>query len=311
LPENAMDQELQQKIHAVPEATGNAQIAPQVVPFDFRKPGQTPGSQIRAIYALKQKFLHRVVSSLSAYLRSGVTAQFLGVDHLPYSDFLRSLPTPTCVVALGMRPYEGNAVLELNPSLIFPIIDILLGGNGKEAPAANREITEIEQNVLDSVFRIILQALAEAWKDVLPVTLTLESVGKEPRLLHAPHEPMVAISFEIKLEGTVGRLNLAVPTEILTMQSDDGDAQSAPRKAEATEVEQARMLELLGESLLTLEVQLEGPTLRVRELLDLKAGDVLAFEHPVDQPMTGLINGKRKFTGLIVSTGKKKAFRLE
>jgi flagellar motor switch protein FliM len=306
-----MDQELPQKIHVVTETTGDAPAALHVVPFDFRKPGQTPGSQIRAIYALKQKFLHRVVSSLSAYLRSGVTAQFLGVDHLPYSEFLRSLPSPTCVVSLGMRPYEGNAVLELNPSLIFPIIDILLGGNGKEAPAANREITEIEQNVLDGVFRIILQALAEAWKDVLPVRLTLESVGKEARLLHAPHEPMVAVSFEIKLEETAGRLNLAVPTEILTMQSEEGDAQSAPRKAEATEVEQARMLELLSDSQLTVEAQLEGPTLRVRELLELKAGDVLTFEHPVDQPMTGLVNGKRKFTGHIVSTGKKKAFRLE
>jgi flagellar motor switch protein FliM len=308
-----MDQELAQTIHAVPQtpnAMGDAPALLHVVPFDFRKPGQTPGSQIRAIYALKQKFLHRIVSSLSAYLRSGVTAQFLGVDHLPYSEFLRSLPSPTCVVSMGMRPHEGNAVLELNPSLIFPIIEILLGGNGKEAPAANREITEIEQNVLDGVFRIILQALAEAWKDVLPVTLTLDSVGKEARLLHAPHEPMVAMSFEIRLEDSAGRMNLAVPTEILTMQSED-DAQSAPRKTEATEAEQVRMLELLSESKLTLEAQLEGPTLRVRELLDLKVGDVLTFDHPIEQPMTGFVNGKRKFTGHIVSTGKRKAFRLE
>jgi flagellar motor switch protein FliM len=305
-----MDQELPQKIHAVSPTTGET-AALHVVPFDFRKPGQTPGSQIRAIYALKQKFLHRIVSSLSAYLRSGVTAQFLGVDHLPYSEFLHSLPTPTCVVSMGMHPYEGNAVLELNPSLIFPIIEILLGGNGKEAPAANREITEIEQNVLDGLFRIILQALSEAWKDVLPVTLSLESVGKEARLLHAPHEPMVAVSFEIRLEDAAGRMNLAVPTEILTMQSDDADAQSAPRKTEATEAEQARMLELLSESKLTLEAQLEGPTLRVRELLDLKAGDVLTFDHPIEQPMTGFVNGKRKFSGHIVSTGKRKAFRLE
>src|SRR5205814_3777983 len=66
---------------------------------------------------------------------------------------------------VGMQPYEGNAVLELNPSLIFPIIEILLGGNGKPGTAANREITEIEQNVLDGLFHNILQALSESWKD--------------------------------------------------------------------------------------------------------------------------------------------------
>src|SRR5712691_9421698 len=164
-----MDQH-SQKIHSISQGGAADTEAPleKITAFDFRKPGQTPGSHMRAIDALKQKFLHRVVSSLSAYLRSSVTAQLLTVDHLSYAEFLRGLPSPTCVVSVGMSPYEGNAVLELNPSLIFPILEILLGGNGKPAAADNREITEIEQNVLDGLFRIILQALAEAWKDVVP-----------------------------------------------------------------------------------------------------------------------------------------------
>jgi len=309
-----MEPELLEKIHEVPRAgTAGAEVAsaPRVVAFDFRKPGQTPGSQMRAIYVLKQKFLHRIVSSLSAYLRCSVTAQLLGVDHVSYGEFLGGLPSPTCVVAVGMRPYEGNAVLELNPSLIFPIIEILLGGNGKASIAANREITEIEQNVLDGLFHIILQALGEAWKDVVPVTLTLESVGKEARLIHAPHVPVVAMSIEIKLEEGGGHMNLAVPTEILTMPGEDGDAQSAPRKVEGNDAEQARMLDLLCEAKLTLQANLEGPMLKVQELLQLKEGDVLTFEHPIEQPLTGLINGKEKFAGQIVSTGKKKAFQIE
>jgi flagellar motor switch protein FliM len=309
-----MDQERSQKIHSISQgATTTEEMPPgqKVTSFDFRKPGQTPGAHMRAIDALKQKFLHRVISSLSAYLRSSVTAQLLNFDHLSYGEFLRSLPSPTCVVSIGMLPYEGSAVLELNPSLVFPIIEILLGGNGKPGAAANREITEIEQNVLDGLFRIILQALAEAWKDVVPVTLTLESVGKEARLLHPPHEPVVAMSFDIKLEEGGGQMNLAVPTEILTMQGEDGDAQSAPRKVEASEADQARVLELLRDAQLTIEANLAGPMLRVRELLDLKEGNVLTFDHPIEQPLDGLVNGKRKFSGQIVSTGKKKAFQIE
>jgi flagellar motor switch protein FliM len=215
------------------------------------------------------------------------------------------------VISIGMRPYEGNAVLELNPSLVFPIIEILLGGNGKPGTAANREITEIEQNVLDGLFRIILQALAEAWKDVLPVTLTLDSVGKEARLIHAPHEPVVAVSIDIKLEEGGGRLNLAIPTEIVTMQGEGADAQSTPRKVEASEAEQGRMLELLRDAKVTVEAHLDGPMLRVRELLELKEGDVLTFDHPIGEPVGGFVNGKRKFAAQIVSTGKKKAFQIE
>jgi flagellar motor switch protein FliM len=67
----------------------------------------------------------------------------------------------------------------------------------------------------------------------------------------------------------------------------------------------------LRDAKLTLQANLEGPMLKVRELLQLKEGDVLTFEHPVEQPLTGLINGKQKFAGQIVSTGKKKAFQIE
>jgi|SRR5579871_865256 len=281
-----------------------------VVAFDFRKPGQTPGSQMRAIDVLKQKFLHRLASSLSAYLRSSVTAQLIAIDHVSYGEFLKGLPAPTCIVALGMSPLESSAVLELNPTLIFPIIELLLGGTGK-AEVASREITEIEQNVLDGLFRIIVQSLADAWKDILPVTLSIESVGREARLIHAPHEPMVTVSVEVKLEETGGRLNIAIPTEILTLYGDDADAQSAPRKVEASEAEQMRTLDLLRDAKCALEAHLEGPMLRVRELLELKQGDVLTFDHPIDAALSGFVNGKRKFSGQIVSTGKKKAFQIE
>ena len=70
-------------------------------------------------------------SSLSAYLRSYLIINLVSVEQLSYSEFLECLPSPTCIIALGLRPYDGNAVLEMNSSLIFPILEILLGGDGK------------------------------------------------------------------------------------------------------------------------------------------------------------------------------------
>jgi len=39
-------------------------------------------------------------------------------------------PDPTSFNILSMIPLEGNIVLEINPSLVYPIIDKLLGGAG-------------------------------------------------------------------------------------------------------------------------------------------------------------------------------------
>jgi len=57
--------------------------------------------------------------------------KLVSVEQLSYGEFLDGLPSPTCLVSLGLSPYDGSAVMELNPSLTFPIIEMLLGGSGK------------------------------------------------------------------------------------------------------------------------------------------------------------------------------------
>src|SRR5512142_3288726 len=151
----------QQEIDAVFQHTlegkSGASTNKKAVQFDFRRPDRISKSQLRAIHMLHDNFVRNLVSSLSAYLRAYLTVNLVSVEQLSYAEFLECLPSPTCVVSLGLKPYDGNAVLELNPPLVFPIIEMLLGGEGKTSVNMNREITEIEQNLLDGLFRIILQ----------------------------------------------------------------------------------------------------------------------------------------------------------
>ena len=52
----------------------------------------------------------------------------------------------------------------LSPSLAFPVLEMLLGGSGQGSAGLDREITEIEQSILDAFIRIILQDLSTAWQ---------------------------------------------------------------------------------------------------------------------------------------------------
>src|SRR5580693_6314571 len=126
------------------------------VRFDFRRPDRIPKSQVRAIHLLHDTFVRNLVSSLSAYLRSYLTVNLVSVEQLSYAEFLDGLPSPTCIVALGLSPYYCNGVLELNPALVFPMLEMLLGGTEKGSGNIQRDITEIEQKLLDGLFRIIL-----------------------------------------------------------------------------------------------------------------------------------------------------------
>ena len=146
----------QQEIDAVFQNMQDHKREAPAVHFDFRRPDRIPKSQVRAIHLLHDTFVRNLVSSLSAYLRSYLTVNLVSVEQLSYAEFLDGLPSPTCIVSLGLSPYDGNGVLELNPSLVFPILEMLLGGTGKSSTAIQRDITEIEQKLLDGLFRIIL-----------------------------------------------------------------------------------------------------------------------------------------------------------
>jgi flagellar motor switch protein FliM len=303
----------QQEIDAVFQNMRDRKRDTPAVRFDFRRPDRIPKSQVRAIHLLHDTFVRNLVSSLSAYLRSYLTVNLVSVEQLSYAEFLDGLPSPTCMVSLGLTPYDGNGVLELNPSLVFPILEMLLGGNGKSSAAIQRDITEIEQKLLDGLFRIILHDLREAWKAVTCVDFTIESMETEPQLLHilAPNEAVVSIGIEVRIGDTVGMMNIAMPSIVIKMMRQKFDQQWSVRKTHASVAEQARMLRLLRPSNLALEVRLESPTLSVRDLLALSEGSLLVFDYPVDRSVEVLVNGTRKYSARVVGAGKRRGCVIE
>src|SRR5579871_3718933 len=276
----------QQEIDAVFQKTQGEQAEPsgskRAVAFDFRRPDRIAKSQLRAIHQLHDNFVRNLVSSLSAYLRSYLIINLVSVEQLSYSEFLECLPSPTCIASLGLKPYDGNAVLELNSSLIFPILEILLGGDGKLQFNSQREITEIEQVLLDGLFRLILRDLKEAWRFVAHIDFTIDTVETEPQFLQilAPTEAVVAVAIEIRIGDSIGMMNIAMPSIIVKMMRQKFDQQWTLRKSASTAEEQARVLSLLRSARLDTEVLLEGPQLLLRDLMNLEEGDVLSFEYP-------------------------------
>jgi flagellar motor switch protein FliM len=303
----------QQEIDDVFQSVKDRKRETPAVRFDFRRPDRIPKSQVRAIHLLHDTFVRNLVSSLSAYLRSYLSVNLVSVEQLSYAEFLDGLPSPTCIVSLGLSPYDGDGVLELNPSLVFPVLEMLMGGSGKGSTTIQRDITEIEQRLLDGLFRLILHDLREAWKGVTAVDFTIEAMDTEPQLLHlmAPNEAVVAIGVEVRIGESVGMMNIAMPSIVIKMMRQKFDQQWSVRKTHSNPTEQVRLLRLLREGALTLEARLEGPTLTMEALLGLSEGHLLTFDYPVERPVELLVNGTQKYVVQMVSTGKRRGCLVE
>jgi flagellar motor switch protein FliM len=286
--------------------------AKRAQPYDFRRPDRIAKDQLRAIHLLHENFARSLASSLSAYLRAYVAVNLISVEQLSFMEFSQCLPSPTCLVSLGMRPCEGNGVLEINPSLVFPILEMLLGGNGKYPTKINRELTEIEQSILEGLFRIMLHDLKLAWQSVTPVDFTIESHETDPQLMQilAPNEAVVAVSMEVRIGDNAGMMNIGIPSIVVKMLRHKFDQQWSLRKSESTETEQARILKLIKPSMLNLDTRLSGPTLRVEDLLDIEVEDVLTFDYPVSRPLDLTVNGVLKYRGNVINTGRNRGYEV-
>lgn len=307
LSQEEIDSVFKKMRESTPDAPGQ-----KAQPYDFRRPDRIAKDQLRAIHLLHENFARSLAASLSAYLRAYVAVNLVSVEQLSFMEFTQCLPSPTSMIALGMKPYDGNAVLEINPTLVFPILEMLLGGSGKMAVRMTREITEIEQSILDGLLRIILHDLRTAWQAVTAMEFSIESHETEPQLLQilAPNEAVVAISLEVRIGDTAGMMNIGIPSIIVKMLRQKFDQQWSVRKTKATEEEHSRVMRLIRPALIHLDARLQGPTLSVATLLDLREGDVLQFDYPVTRPVDVTVNGKLKYRGEVVTSGRKRAFEV-
>ena len=280
-------------------------------PYNFCRTDRIAKDQLRTIHLLHENFARSMASSLSAYLRSYVVVNLISVEQLAFVEFTQSLPSPTCLVAMSMKPYDSSAVLEINPSLVFPLIEMLLGGSAKSPKKMSREITEIEQSILDGLLRVILHDLESAWTAIAPMQFTIDNHETEPQLLQvlAHNEAVVAISMEIRIGENSGMMNLGIPSILVKMLRQKFDHLRTVRKAQSNDEEHARVLRLIGSAAMHLDARLVGPTVAMKTLLDLQSGDVLVFDHPIHRPIDLVVNGKLKYRGRGGGSGIETCFR--
>jgi flagellar motor switch protein FliM len=285
------------------EGAGRAGGSEMVVTYDFRRPDRASREQIRSLHVLHDRFSRNMATSLSAYLRAVTEVSIVSVEQFTYSEFLMSLPDPTACYSLTLQPLEGIGALELNPSVAFTMIDRMLGGKGQRA-SETRALTEIEQNVIDSVVKLVLENLSETWASIVPVRFRTKTRETRPQMLQvaAPNDPMILLAFDIRIGGSRGMLNICIPTTVIETFGASFTQGWYRTKREPTHEERAALLENLARVPLPVAAVLRT-TLTGRELLELRPGDVVSLGLPVQRPLIVRIGQIDQLEGVPVRTG--------
>ena len=267
--------------------------------YDFKRPDKFSKDQIRTLYMLHENFARLLNTYLSAHLRTMVQVSVASVDQLTYEEFIRSMPNPSVISVFEMRPLSGNALMEINPSIVFSIIDRLFGGLGTP-PAKPRELTDIEQSIVARLVNKALESLSEAWRQVVNIEPRLEVIESNPQFTQIvpPNDMVVIITLQTRIAQTEGFINLCIPYLVLEpimpkLTTSFWVASSIARAGSKTNVTQ--MQKKLERTLVPLMVELGKISVTVGEMLDLTVGDVIRLDSKVNEELPIIIGQHQKF----------------
>jgi flagellar motor switch protein FliM len=279
-------------------------------PYDFRRPDRVNPQQLRSVHLLHRSFAHDAGTWLSAFLRSTTELQLVDVDQMSCSEFVSSLPEFTAAYALAISSIDAFPTLAISADVAFTAVDRILGGVGT-AQIPNRPLTEIEQNVVDSVVKLLLDQLTAAWRSV-GAQFAIHARDTRPTMLPMarPNEIVVVLSFTLRVADTRGTLQLSIPVTVFDAVGD-AFVKAPPDAPRARTEEQSAWLHAnLSRMPLSVTAQLET-TLAARDLMDLSPGVVLSLGHQSNQPVTINVGGAPAFTGQVVIHNSGLAIRID
>ncbi|HBB13209.1 MAG: flagellar motor switch protein FliM [Treponema sp.] len=283
--------------------------------YDFRRPDKFSKEQIRTVSNMHETFARLTTTSLSAQLRTLVHVHVASVDQLTYEEFIRSIPTPTTLAVINMDPLKGNAVLEIAPEITFIMIDRLFGGSGDTGGKVNRDLTDIEQSVMEGIIVRILANMREAWTQVIDLRPRLQQIETNPQFAQIvpPSEMVILVTLEIKIGEEAGMMNICIPyitIEPIVSKLSSQFWFSSVRRSSTTQY-----LGTLKEKLADVEMQLVAEVasmnVPIRDVLNLRVGDVVRFNNTkINDPLTLSVGNKKKFYCQAGTIGKKVAVQV-
>ncbi len=251
---------------SAPDAS-KTEVRARIVPYNFSSAGQISNEQLRAISMLNDLFARNLTHNLAAWLRTRFQVNLVSAEQIQFNEFLLRIPEISYVASVRLEPLGALSVLQLDLALAPPIIDLLLGGEGRDGPL--RELTDIEESILGSVVEIICRELTAAWQQVgLSFNFERRQMQTQVARVMSVTEKTLCLSFEIRMPHSSGLLNLAFPavvanTILRRLTSDWGRSRRHAGETRAQMEASARRI-LVGGSL-------QLPTVRLAASSDRKS----------------------------------------
>lgn len=266
------------------EVDGTALAAPgEVIPYDLTDQDRIVRGRLPVLEKINARFVRHIQAGLEHLLQRPVEVSMDGLQTVRCADYIHSLGVPVSVNFVRANPLPGEALVVLDPGMVFTVVDIYFGGNGSyEGQMSGREFTPTETRIIQLVLNQFLQDLKQAWEPVMSVDCKSIRSETNPQYsgIASSRETLIISSFRMELDDCTGEFHIALPDSMIEPVRDllDGGQQKSQSDNEAV------WLQALQEQLQEAHVEIYGTiaetAVTLRDVFNLKSGDIIPVEMP-------------------------------
>jgi len=278
--------------------TDAAEVTPgQAKVYDLTSQERIIRGRMPAMEMANERLARYMRLSLSSVLRRMVEVSGVSVEMSKFVDFIRTIPLPSSINMFKMHPLKGTALLVFGAPLVFTLIELFFGGTGKgRTKTEGREFTPIEQSIINKIVKLVLGNIEDAWKMIIPVTTEYEGSEMNPQFVNivAPTELVIKIELSIEIEAFSDRVLLCIPYSMVEPLKEKLHSTFQTDKIEQDNRWIPVIRELLLESSVNVNVELGRTTLKLRDLQNLKEGDVITLDRDRNEDLPMFVQGVHK-----------------
>jgi flagellar motor switch protein FliM len=251
--------------------------------FDFATQDRIVRGRMPTLEMVNERFARLIRIGIFNLLRRAPEISVKSIEMVKFSDYLHSMFVPTNLNLIRVKPLRGTALIVFEPRLVFTAVDTFFGGGARfQTKIEGREFTATEMRVVNLLLNQVFADLTEAWQPVMHLEFEYINSEVNPHFANivTPREYVVVSRFTIDFEGTAADIHIAMPYAMLEPMREILDAGIQSDRIERDDRWINTMRENIGQSELEVSSELTTARMSLRDLMNMKPGDVIPIEMP-------------------------------
>lgn len=273
---------------------GSSTSAP--VPYDFRQPMTLAREHARVLEMAFETFARHWGTQLVGRLRVAAQVSFDSVEMRSYDEYISSLPQVTTMLVCSIEGGRRTAVVEFPLSTAMEWLDRMLGGRGTPGAVPERDLTDIEQQLMRHLMERTLGDLSYSFATVIPLETELKNIQYSPQMIQATtaSTPVLVARFTVDVEGQSVAATAMLPAEdiVAALRENQGTDNRSEEEIE-NERRERELLDLAVQEVpVEVAVRFRPVPVHPREIVRLSVGDLLPLHQSAAQPLDVVVGDR-------------------